>query len=194
MKKIGLVITLSMVSTTALATPLWQGVSAGMSSKEVMAIFPRGDRSSKKIEIKKFQPTPGCDSDVTILLPNKRVTEVVVSGKDRKCASKIYTALIGKYGDPNNANENSNQRQSQGLGGAANSYVNRQVGNFASQQGLSGAGVGIATSIVGGLFGGGGDDSKKREAAWFNDGVMMRFEVDDEKWTMTYSPMDSLGL
>ncbi|WOK36560.1 hypothetical protein [Sphingomonas sp. C3-2] len=186
MKKMVLAATMLAVATPAAATPLWQGVEAGMSGRDVMKLYPKAKKSKKQIDIKKYEPIAGCKGEVNIMLVKDAVTEVIVTGDDNKCASKLYVALMGKYGNPADASQS-------GKGGGARGYldgqVNKGLGNLMDQAIPGGA---LASNLVDGLglFGG---DSKK-EATWFQEGAMLRFALKGGDWSMTYSPMEDLGL
>lgn len=202
MVKGAFVVAASLMATPAFAAPLWQGVEAGMTSKQVMKLFPKADRSSKKIKIKKFEPINGCDSDVDVILDDGFVTEVVVSGDDSKCAQKLQMALLDKYGEPQAANQSAGSQNSGGLKGLVGSQIRGQVGGQLEGQlgsqlrglgmGQSVPGMGLATSMVGRMFG--GRSRSSQDTVWFNEGVMLRYEMNGDKWSMTYSPIGELGL
>lgn len=214
MKKLILFAAASLTATPAMAAPLWQNVEAGMTVKEVMALYPKADRKSKYVEIKKFEPIKGCKSEVRVMLDDKIVDSVVVTGEDKKCAEKLHTALLGKYGHPDHAMNGAAAGGSKGGGlfqritsvaanqalGAAG--VDTKMGGLLGSSGDSGMGGllgdsggvgGVIGGMGSGLLGGGGG---KDEAAlmWSIDGTILRFERDGDEWEMSYIPTANIGL
>lgn len=219
MKKLILFAAASLTATPAMAAPLWQNVEAGMTVKEVMALYPKADRKSKYVEIKKFEPIKGCKSEVRVMLDDKIVDSVLVTGEDKKCAEKLHTALLGKYGRPDHAVAGSaggskgggllgriaNVATNQALGAAG---VNPSMGGLLGAQGDGGMGdllgdrsglgnMGGVGALAGGLLGGGsGGGGGKGEAAlmWSIDGTILRFDRDGDEWEMSYIPTANIGL
>lgn len=91
---------LSIENTPAVASPIWQDIYTGMSVRDVMSLYPKADKNSKRVRIKDFEPISGREGEVNILLKDKAVVEVVVSGDDKGCSDKIRSALIRQYGQP----------------------------------------------------------------------------------------------
>lgn len=222
-KKLILFAAASLTATPAMAGPLWQNVEAGMTVKEVMALYPKADRKSKYVEIKKFEPIRGCKSEVRVMLADKVVDSVVVTGEDKKCAEKLHTALLGKYGYPDHAMNGAAGGGSKGglLGRIAGGVANQAMGAAGMGQGAGGFGgllgeggdgglggmlgggggnmgamgaVG-AVGALGGLLGGGGGGGKDEAALmWSIDGTILRYQRDGDEWEMSYLPTANIGL
>jgi len=106
MKKL-LLIAVGLLSSPALAeTPLWQNVEAGMSVQELRALYPASAEvkyHSDFTEIDGFSPLDGCKAEVNIMHKEGVVDRILVKGTGAfggKCASKVFDALVGKYGMP----------------------------------------------------------------------------------------------
>ncbi len=210
MKKLILFAAASFVATPAMAAPLWQNVEAGMTVKEVMKLYPKADRKSKYVEIKKFEPIRGCKSEVRVMLDAGVVDSVVVTGEDKKCADKLYSALIGKYGRPVHMIDGGTGTGGSGgglLGRITGGVVNQALGAAGVPQGAGGllggdggmggmADVGGANAVnaVGGLLGGSGGGRGDGALMWSVDGTILRFERDGGDWEMSYLPTANIGL
>ncbi|WP_278190099.1 hypothetical protein [Sphingopyxis sp. YF1] len=206
MKKLILLATATFIATPATAAPLWQNVEAGMTVKEVMRLYPKANRKSKYVEIKKYEPIRGCKSEVRVMLDAGVVDSVVVTGEDKKCADRLYSALIGKYGRP--AHRIDGEAGGSGGGGGllgriTGGVVNQALGAAGVPQGAGGllggdGGLGelggaTAMNAVGGMLGGGGGRGDGA-LMWSIDGTILRFERDGGDWEMSYLPTANIGL
>ena len=95
------------VATPAMADPVWNNISLGMTRAEVEGLYPQGhhvDYQPEAIEISDVTITEKCQAEVNIYFDDtNHVARVKVAGNPSmggRCSNTVMTNLAAKYGQP----------------------------------------------------------------------------------------------
>jgi hypothetical protein len=101
MKKLVLALALASLGTAASAGPvLWQDIEAGMTPEQVEKLYPAGKKVKHGKGWTNLSGVQVVDCKGNALVEYKQgvVARIKIFGTG--CADRLFTALVGKYGDP----------------------------------------------------------------------------------------------
>jgi hypothetical protein len=101
MKKLILALVLGATGTAASAGPvLWQDIEAGMTPEQVQQLYPagKGVKHGKGWTSLSGVKVADCKGHATVEYKGGTVSKVKIFGTG--CATRLFTALVGKYGEP----------------------------------------------------------------------------------------------
>lgn len=88
--------------TTTYATPIWSGISLGMTKTEVSQTLNR-PIDDNQIEVKHIEILENCKAEADIIFKDDKVSKIIFKGDGSLagyCSETILVALSSKYGQP----------------------------------------------------------------------------------------------